>query len=209
MNLTWFGNSAFRLDCGSVVYFDPYKAKDAHDADIILISHGHYDHCDMASIQAVCGDDTSIICPHSCMDKIDGNVSGMVAGDVITVAAVRIEAVAAYNLDKSNHPVGEGVGYIVEAAGKRVYHAGDTDRIPEMKGFAAIDAALLPVGGTFTMDWKEAADAVKDISPKTAIPMHYGDVVGRLEDAVNFRNKVNAETKTKAMILRKGETLDI
>ncbi|MFH0863430.1 MAG: MBL fold metallo-hydrolase [Candidatus Altiarchaeota archaeon] len=209
MRLTWFGNSAFRLDCGFAVYFDPYKARDSHDADIVLISHGHYDHLDPASIAAVSRDDTTVICPNSCVQKVESDAHGLSIGDAVSLGAVRIEAVASYNLEKTNHQADSCLGYVVEAEGKRVYHAGDTDNIPEMKDLGQIDVALLPVGGTYTMDWREAADAVAKIKPKTVIPMHYGDVAGTLEDAVMFRNRVNSEKTAKAVILKKGESIEI
>ena len=209
MKLTWLGHSAFRLDFGTVVYIDPYNADESHDADMVLVSHGHYDHCDPKSIKAVSKEDTVVMCPHSCVSKVHGNAHGLGEGDSIAIGAVKVEATAAYNTNKPNHPTGSGIGYIVESQGKRVYHAGDTDLIPQMKELGPIDVALLPVGGSFTMDWAEAAEAVKWISPVTAIPMHYGEVVGTLQDAVRFRNKVNAETKTKAVIPKPGETMEI
>ena len=209
MRLTWFGHSAFRLDCGSIVYFDPYKVEGSHDADIVLISHGHYDHLDPKSIAAVSKDDTVVICPNACVGKVESDAHGLSIGDAVTLGPVRVEAVASYNLEKTNHQMDSCLGYVVEAEGKRVYHGGDTDNIPEMKELGRIDAALLPVGGTYTMDWREAADAVATIKPKIAVPMHYGEVVGTLEDAVMFRNKVNSDKTAKAVILKKGESIEV
>jgi L-ascorbate metabolism protein UlaG (beta-lactamase superfamily) len=209
MKLTWLGHSSFRLDCGSLVYFDPYEVEEGEKADIILISHDHYDHCHPDSVSHLARDDTFIVCHPSCMSKLEGSITGVNAGETLEIGSVRIEAVQMYNTNKPNHPPGAGVGYIIESEGKRVYHAGDTDLIPEMKELEAIDAALLPVGGKYTMNWNEAAEAVKLIMPKVAVPMHYGGVVGSLADAVKFRNKVNAETKTKAVILKRGETIQL
>jgi L-ascorbate metabolism protein UlaG (beta-lactamase superfamily) len=208
MKLTWLGHASFRLECGRVVYFDPYKVEGGGDADIILVSHGHHDHCDVKSIRSLAGEETVVVCPHSCVKKAVGNVTGLGAGDVLGVGDVRIEAHSAYNTNKPNHPGGMGLGYVVEAAGRRVYFAGDTDLIPEMGELGGIDVALLPVGGTYTMNWSEAADAVKAIRPRFAVPMHYGEVVGTPMDAVSFKRKVDAETDAKAVILKRGEPFE-
>jgi L-ascorbate metabolism protein UlaG (beta-lactamase superfamily) len=209
MRLTWLGHSSFRLDCGVIVYFDPFEVEGGDKADLILISHDHYDHCHPESVSALARDDTFILCPPSCMSKLEGNITGVNPGETLNIGPIKVEVVQMYNTNKPNHPPGIGVGYVVEAEGKRVYHAGDTDLIPEMKELEAIDTALLPVGGRYTMDWREAMEAVKLINPRMAVPMHYGGVVGSLADAVNFRNKVNSETKTKAVILKRGETIGV
>ncbi|MFH1055149.1 MAG: MBL fold metallo-hydrolase [Candidatus Altiarchaeota archaeon] len=209
MKLTWLGHASFRLEDKAVVYFDPFKVEGKHDADIILVSHGHYDHCDTGSISRLLKDDTIVLCPESCISKIEGNVTAMNAGEAVTVKDVRVEAHPAYNTNKPNHPEGEGLGFVVESSGRRVYHAGDTDLIPEMGELGRVDAALLPVGGTYTMDWKEATEAVKLIKPAIAVPMHYGDIVGSAKDALKFADMVRAETKTKAAILKQGESTEL
>jgi len=208
MNLTWLGHASFRLECGQVVYFDPYKVALGKDADIVLVSHGHFDHLDQASIDSVGGGNAVILCPESCIEKVEGNVSALSPGESITVGGVRVEAHPAYNTNKSNHLIGDGVGWVVEAEGKRVYFAGDTDRIPEMRELGRVDVALLPVCGKYMMDWSEAADAVADIKPRIAVPMHYGSVIGTLSDAVKFKKKVDVGKTAEVRIIPRGESIE-
>jgi L-ascorbate metabolism protein UlaG (beta-lactamase superfamily) len=170
---------------GKTVFIDPYKMQDSGDkADIILITHDHKDHCDPESIERLRNDATVIVGPESCAKKIKG-LKTIEPDESIEEDGVEIEAVMAYN---KNHPKGKCLGFVVNLNGKRVYHAGDTDRIPEMKGLGSIDIALLPVGGTYTMTAEQAAAAAnEDIKPKVAIPMHYGTVVGSVADARKFK----------------------
>jgi L-ascorbate metabolism protein UlaG (beta-lactamase superfamily) len=139
-----------------------------------------------------------IIAPQSCLSKISGNVKKIEEGEKIEVKGVIIEAFPAYNLNKQFHPKGKGVGYIITLNNKRIYHAGDTDFIPEMKNLKNIDIALIPVGGTYTMDAEEAAEAVNSFKPKVAIPMHYGSIVGSRQDALNFKKLVK-ESEVKIL----------
>ena len=173
---------------GRVVYIDPFRIANAKDeADLILITHDHYDHCDPDSIGLLMKEDTVVTCPASGSSKIS-HIVVMQAGERKEEEGVGIEAVPAYNIGKPFHPKAKYLGYIITLAGKRIYHAGDTDRIPEMKAVGSIDIALVPVGGTYTMNAEEAAAAVnEDIKPKIAIPIHYGDVVGSVADAERFK----------------------
>jgi len=184
---------------GLCIYIDPYNVSGEKKADLILITHSHYDHCDPESISNLLKDDTIILCHESCVSRIDANVTALNPGDAVSVRGVRVEAHPAYNRDKPHHPLGSGIGFVVETEGKRVYHAGDTDLISEMGELRGIDVALIPVGGTYTMDCREACEAVRLIKPRIAVPMHYGDGAGSVGDAKRFKRELDAETKVEIM----------
>ncbi len=191
-NIHWLGHSSFRVDLpGAVVYLDPRNVKDPVPADVVLVSHGHYDHLSVEDIGKIAKADTVIVCPSSCADRAraaspKSSVRAVAPGQTLHVGSLTIETVAAYNTSKPNHPRNAGnVGYVVEAAGQRIYFAGDTDLIPEMANIHC-DVALLPVGGTFTMNAEEAAKAAGIIKPKYAVPMHWGEIVGSRKDADRF-----------------------
>ena len=193
-NIHWLGHDSFRLDGSSTVYIDPWKlSADAPPADLILITHGHYDHFSPDDIARLSTPRTTLIGPASVTAKVDGVAAvTLCAGETATVGGVTVAAVAAYNVDKFRQP-GEvfhpraagGLGYIVELDGRRIYHAGDTDAIPEMRDVRC-DVALLPVSGTYVMTAEEAAEACRMISAAAAVPMHYGDIVGTAADAARF-----------------------
>ena len=185
-NVHWLGHASFRLNGEKVVYIDPYQLKTTQPADIILITHGHYDHCSPDDVRKIRQATTAIVATGDCASKLGGEVRVIKAGEVITLQGVSIEAVPAYNIGKSYHPKeAGGLGYIVTLNGVRIYHAGDTDHTPEMDAVRA-DVALLPVGGKYTMDAREAAEAVNAMKPKVAVPMHWGNIVGSKADAERF-----------------------
>lgn len=188
----WLGHASFRIDDDVVIYIDPWKLKRPRGgrgpkpADLVLVTHGHSDHLSVDDIDKITGTDTVIVCPASCVGRISGDVRTIAPGQTLRVGDVLVEAFASYNIDKPNHPQEAGnVGYIVEVGGRRIYHAGDTDLIPEMADVRC-DVALLPVGGTYTMNAEEAAQALERIKPKAAVPMHWGDIVGSGSDAERF-----------------------
>ena len=196
-NIRWLGHDSFRLDGSMTVYFDPWKLPAGQPrAGLILVTHEHFDHLSAADIDALAGPGTVIVGPSSVTSQLAGRETVTVApGDSVDVKGVAIEAVPAYNLTKFRapgepyHPREAGhVGYIVTLDGVRYYHAGDTDLVPEMKDVHC-DVALLPVGGTFTMTWEEAAAACDVIDTTAAVPMHYGEVVGDAGDAERFRDR--------------------
>jgi len=186
--LHWLGHASFRVDGAPTVYFDPWKlGGDLPPADIVLITHDHFDHCSPPDVDRISGPDTVIIANPSAAKKLRGDVRVLRPGESVHVAGVTVDAVPAYNIGKTFHPrQAEHVGYVVTLNGESIYLAGDTDLIPEMLDIRC-DIALLPVGGTYTMDAKEAAEAASRIRPKVAIPMHFGNVVGANSDAERFR----------------------
>ncbi len=196
-NIEWLGHDSFRIsDGGKVIYIDPWKLKGhTPKADVILVTHDHYDHFSKSDIEKLSKPDTVVIAPPSVAKQLSGNVRTARQNDSLTAAGIPIETVPAYNLDKGPepgkvfHPKTAGyVGYIITLGGKRVYHMGDTDNIPELKQVKA-DIALVPVSGKYVMTAKEAADAVNGFRPGMAIPMHYDDpdVCGTRADAQEFK----------------------
>lgn len=190
----WLGHASFKIVSDSkVIYIDPWKLKDDQKADLILITHSHMDHLSESDIGSLRKEDTVIMGPPDVAAKVPGTIE-VAPGDVKDVGWARVEAHPAYNPKKKFHPASNRwVGFVADIKGYRIYHSGDTDVIPEMKRVRNIDVALLPVGGTYTMTAEEAAEAVKVIGPKKAIPMHWGDIVGGLEDAERFKRIAGCE----------------
>ncbi|MDY6953232.1 MAG: MBL fold metallo-hydrolase [Thermodesulfobacteriota bacterium] len=186
-NIRWLGHDGFLIKSeDKVIVIDPFQIKECEPADIILVSHEHYDHCSPGDVKKIQKDATIIVTEADSAQKLSGDVRTMKPGDKITLSGIPIEAVPAYNTNKEFHPKEKGwLGFIVTADGVRIYHAGDTDYIPEMASFA-VDIALLPVSGTYVMTAEEAVEATKKIEPKVAIPMHYGAIVGSTDDALSF-----------------------
>lgn len=188
-----FIQSAFRVQSGdTVVYVDPHRLEGGPPAGLILITHEHFDHMDPSAINAVAADDTVIVANAPCARQLEGKVKGKVVaveeGDTVSEKGVEVRAVAGYN---GHHPRGFNVGFVFQVGDQTVFHGGDTDRVPEMSSLGDIDVALLPIGGTYTMAEEEAAEAVRMIKPKTAIPMHYGYATGG--DPQRFASLVGAD----------------
>lgn len=187
-NIHWLGHDSFRIDGAVTIYIDPWKlAAGSPTADLILITHNHSDHFSPDDIALIRGADTELVAPAVVASKLTGAVHRVKAGDHLTVKGVAIQVLPAYNINKKYHPQHAGhVGYVLTVGGLRIYHAGDTDAIPEMEGLRP-DIALLPVSGTYVMDAEEAVEAVKLLQPGLAIPMHYGAIVGSEADALRFQ----------------------
>lgn len=181
--LHWLGHDAFRIDGPPVVYLDPYTlGAGLPPADLVLITHDHFDHLSEEDLAKVRGPGTVVAGPPEVAAKL-GGVEVLRAGERRTLAGVPVLAVPAYNTNKKFHPKETGkVGFVLTVAGVTYYHAGDTDLIPEMDGLRP-DVALLPVSGTYVMTAAEAAEAARRIAPRTAVPMHYGTIVGSDADA--------------------------
>jgi L-ascorbate metabolism protein UlaG (beta-lactamase superfamily) len=201
VEIKWFGQSAFKVKGSKIVYIDPFNVNDADKADFILISHEHYDHCSIADIKKIIKPDTIIFTVADCQSKLSSvvqnikNVTLVKPGNKINIGAIKIETVPAYNIGKIFHAKeNQWVGFILEMDKVRIYHAGDTDLIPEMTSIS-VDVALLPIGGTYTMNAKEAGQSCSRIKTKYAIPMHYGSVVGSRSDADVFKQSCSAEVK--------------
>ncbi len=199
-NIHWFGHDTFKIVGEKVVYTDPFKIKKKDTADIILITHEHYDHCSPEDVKKIQGPDTVIVAPPDCAGKLSGTIKKVKPGDKITIEGIVIEAVPSYNTNKQFHTKDKNwVGYIFTVKGQRIYIAGDTDYISEMKTFSNVDIALLPVSGTYVMTADEAVKAALDIKPKVAIPMHYGSIVGSESDAKKFAEGLKGKIEVKIL----------
>ena len=196
-DIHWLGHDTFKITGRKVIYTDPYKIKRKDTADIILITHEHFDHCSPEDVKKIQGPETVIVATPDCAGKLPGTLKTVKPGDRVTVGGVEIEAVPSYNTNKDFHTRDKDwVGYIITIDGRRIYLAGDTDYIPEMKTFRNIDIALLPVSGTYVMTADEAVKAALDIGPKVAIPMHYGSIVGGRADAERFAEALKGRIET-------------
>lgn len=192
-NVHWLGHASIRVDGSKTVYVDPFQIKGGKTAALVLITHDHYDHLSVDDIQKIQGEETMVVVPASASGKVAGNVKTVNSGDTLTVSGVNIITVPAYNIGKRFHPKEAGhVGYVFTIDNVTYYHAGDTDRIPEMKQINA-DVVFLPVGGTYTMTAAEAVEAVKDIHPQTAVPIHWGSIIGSKSDAESFKEMCDCE----------------
>ena len=201
-NIVVLCHSSIKINKGKTIYFDPFKIDENYnDADIIFITHDHYDHYSESDIDKVIKDDTVIVAPEELLTKLlkkgykKDYIVTVEPEETYMVEGVRFETVPAYNINKQFHPKENGwVGYIIELDGIRYYIAGDTDITEENKKIKC-DVAFVPVGGTYTMDFKEAAYLINEIKPKIAVPIHYGSIVGTKQDAIDFARLVHPEIK--------------
>jgi L-ascorbate metabolism protein UlaG (beta-lactamase superfamily) len=193
-NLHWLGHDSFRIDSdGVVIYLDPFMIKDGPKADLILITHDHMDHNNPPDVAKIRKPDTVIVTVAKGAEKLSGDIKLIKPGEKMTVKGIHIKAIHAYNINKflspgvPFHPKDAGyVGYILTVKGLRIYDAGDTDFIPEMKGLEP-DIALLPVSGIYVMTAEEAVEAAAAIKAKLTIPMHVAGPVGNISAAERFR----------------------
>ena len=201
-NIEVLYHSSIRINKEKTIYIDPFKIdRNYNDADIVFITHDHYDHYSEEDIDKVINENTTIIIPEELLTKL--LKKGINKNAIITVEpnekyvvqGIKFETIPAYNTNKTFHSKKNGwVGYIIIINGIRYYIAGDTDITEENKKVKC-DVAFVPVGGTYTMDFKEAASLINEIKPKIAIPIHYGSVVGTEQDAIDFIRLLHPEIK--------------
>ena len=200
-NIKCLGHSTIKiLDKDKVIYIDPYNIKDdKKDADIIFITHDHYDHFSEEDIIKVKNEKTTIVITEDIYNKavelgfLEKKIIKIMPKEEYKIGNIRFQTIPAYNIDKKFHPKENmWVGYLININNIRYYIAGDTDITNENKKVKC-DVAFLPVGGTYTMDYKEAAELANIIRPKIVVPIHYGIIVGTKEDALNFKNFINKD----------------
>lgn len=230
ISIKWFPPSWFQIKNGKqTIYIDPaylkthfthYSKKieytkwpdpidglpeELEEADLILITHHHKDHCKSVTVNRLRHANTLVVAPKQCTKELGEDTRSIEPGEEITFGEIIIKVVDAYNTEQGNstrkvHKKGRGVGYLITIGSKTIYHAGDTDLITEMRDFRDVDIALLPIGGTFTMDIQEAVEAARMISPSIVIPIHYLKA-----DPQKFKNKVEAISDIKVVVLQTGE----
>ena len=195
-NITVNTQSSIKIILDKVIYFDPFKIEsDSHDADIIFITHNHYDHMDIDSIKKIKNDNTIIVAPKT-MEEVIGDISFkdyiyLNPFDDVNIDNLNIKTIPAYNIEKSFHPRSNNwLGYIVTYNNITYYIAGDTDKTKEAEEVKC-DVALIPIGGHFTMDVNEASELIKTINPKVVIPTHYGSIIGDITDGKRLKDNLS------------------
>ena len=209
--IEWLGHAGFRIKTrAGIVYIDPYRVQDAPPADLILITHDHFDHFSRDDVLRLAGRRTTAIGPATVTEQLKGRTVSIRPGEMVEVDELEIEALPAYNtnkLDSSGKPFhardAGWLGFVLRDGARRIYHSGDTDVIPEMDQAAGVDVALLPVSGTYVMSPLEAAEAARRIAPKVAVPMHWGTVIGSESDAQQFAAEARANAETEVVILER------
>ncbi len=199
VDIKWLGHAGFLIENSFVIYIDPYQIRAGlPKADYVFLTHDHYDHCSVSDIEKIIKPGTKIIMTADCQSKVARfsipiKMQIVEPGQELDFGSLKVNVFPAYNIDKHFHPKDQDlVGYLIKLNNVLIYHAGDTDFIPEMQkltGYNQKDknfVALLPVGGRYTMTAEEAVEAVKLIKPSVAIPMHWGNIVGTKDDAEEF-----------------------
>ncbi|MEM5815314.1 MAG: MBL fold metallo-hydrolase [Candidatus Aenigmatarchaeota archaeon] len=214
LNIKWLGHACFKIESNVTIYFDPFQIKypKEKDGDIVLVTHDHFDHCSIDDIKKIIHQQSIIVSAKMCKGKLEtfkDSVNSILYFEpwaFLNINNVIVKAVPSYNVNKFKlpgqvfHPKElKYLGYILDIQGVKVYHAGDTDVIPEMKDFGKIDIALLPVSGTYVMTAEEAVEAVEILKPKIVIPMHYGSIVGSEKDAEKFEKLASKFTKVEIL----------
>lgn len=213
LEIKWLGHAGFMIKNSLTIYIDPYNIKEGMPkADIIMITHSHYDHCSLEDLNKIVQEKTKIICTADCQSKIAKfeipvKLDLVEPDQELDLGTIRVSTLPAYNVDKDFHiKQSNWIGYLIKLNGVAIYHAGDTDLVPEMQKLTGHQEsnfiALLPIGGRFTMTAEEASESAKLIKPSIAIPMHYGSIVGTEEDAKEFV-ELCKEKGVNAQILEK------
>lgn len=203
IKIKWLGHDGFLLEKNIKIVIDPYKISKPIEANLLLISHNHFDHMSTEDLKKVSSKNTTIVAAKECVDKLDiiscKEKIGILPGEEKTINGIKIKAVQAYNIDKINsdtkkpfHPKEDNkIGFLINIDETTIYHTGDSDHIPEMNNLQP-DVLLVPVSGTYVMNVKEAVQAVNAIRPKIAVPMHYGTIVGSVDNAQEFKKMVTS-----------------
>ncbi|MGD1838798.1 MAG: MBL fold metallo-hydrolase [Nitrososphaeraceae archaeon] len=198
----WLGHDGYKIEFNNkIIYIDPYKISERYhskyDGDIILISHDHFDHLSFQDLKHLASNNTQLFVARECIEKLENEgfnkITSLEPFQKIKYSYLDLEALPAYNINKNFHPKNDNkLGFMITINNTRIYHCGDTDAIPEMSGLNP-DIAFVPVSGTYVMTAEEAAKAVNELirPSKMAIPMHYGSIVGNLEDAIKFKEMTN------------------
>jgi len=202
----WLGHDAFRIEAGDrVIYIDPWQISGGPQADIILITHDHRDHCSPEDVAKIRGKHTQVVTVEAAAAKLPPPVTVVKPGDSLTVEGIPVTVISAYNVNKFRspgilfHPKEAGyAGYLLTVSGVTLYHAGDSDPIPEMASIKA-DIVLLPVSGIYVMTAEEAAAVADQIHPKLAIPMHVGRGIGSMADAERFKKEASVPVRILPM----------
>lgn len=204
MQIEVLNHASIKITSGKIYYFDPYKIdKKMSDADYIFITHDHYDHFDYSSIKNVINESTMLIVP-ACLEEkvkeITNNYTIVYPSCNYEIATLHFDTVPSYNIGKSFHLKEMNyIGYIVNIKNNKVYVMGDTDVIDEIKDISC-DICFVPIGGTYTMNYKEASNYINMINPKEVIPIHYGSVVGNKDLGLKFSELVNSNINVKVFI---------
>lgn len=207
MRIRWLGHASVMIETeGKVIYIDPYEGEYSVKADLVIVTHGHQDHLSPDKLSAVSKSDTVYVAARSCANEIHGEVVPLEAGQKYKFNGIEIEAAHSYNTKRFRspgvpyHPKGQNIAVIVRSEGKAVFHASDTDFIPEMKALPRVDLALLPIGDTYTMNVPEAVEAALAIKPNAVIPIHR-----RESNVEDFKKQVETRSSVKVLLLRPGE----
>ena len=206
-NIEVLCHSSIKINKEIIIYFDPFKIeKNYNDADIIFITHDHYDHYSEEDIDKVIKNNTIIVSPVDLLEKLlnkglkKENIISVKPYEDYNIRNLKFSTIPAYNTNKQFHPrKNNWVGYLIELEGITYYIAGDTDITEDNKKIKC-DVAFVPIGGTFTMNYQEASELINTIKPKIVVPIHYGSIVGTKEDAINFKKLINPEIECKILI---------
>lgn len=206
-NIKCLGHSSVKLNSNKIIYIDPYNIKESnHDADIILITHSHYDHFSINDIDRIKKNDTIIVITEDIYNEVlelrfkENNIIKVLPGNTYTIDNIKFSTIPSYNINKQFHPLNNNwVGYLIEIDNIKYYVTGDTDLIDEAKKVKC-DILFVPIGGTYTMDYNEASILTNIIKPKIVIPIHYGSIVGNKIDADKFKELVDNDIECKIMI---------